>query len=164
MYHIFVCWIDFQNEISLYIQIATDGKDTPKTSIVISDCGQIVVEETPVVSTAASSVSVSSDPVDMFEEEPVAHHKEVARENDDEEHHAEEEDPEEAMKGMSETQKRLFKLRMKINQSRKLNKAEVFVSSASEIFSQLFSIFSSSGTARVQEKYRSEFREEEKIS
>jgi cyclophilin family peptidyl-prolyl cis-trans isomerase len=105
--------------------VATDSSDRPKTALIVADCGQLGLEDELPASASATSQqtapnkSVDSKQTPNTESEPV-----VEAEEPVEEAVEEPEFDEAQMNGMTDMQKRLFKLRMKINQGRKANKAE----------------------------------------
>jgi cyclophilin family peptidyl-prolyl cis-trans isomerase len=101
--------------------VATDSSDRPKTSLKVADCGQIGVED-EVVTDSTSSVQLAPA--------ATAHVDQAKSNSRQEDVAADPTEPDEAeldeaqMSGMTDMQKRLFKIRMKINQGRKANKAE----------------------------------------
>ena len=125
---------------------ATDGGDCPRTAIVIADCGQLgdyesIVPAPDSVSASASlhannkstnaissssSSSAAKDTLDVTQQRkdevlPNEAEAEVGETGEEEE---KEVDYEAQTAGMTAMQKRLFNLRMKINQGRRANKDE----------------------------------------
>lgn len=117
--------------------VATDGSDHPRTAVTIANCGQLgLLEDAPIEKGLTSSSSAiqkskkinpylsnSDSPAEDTAEIP---EQDVENKTEEEETKVEEReiDLEEQTKGMSATQKKIFLLRMKINQSRVINKAE----------------------------------------
>jgi peptidyl-prolyl isomerase G (cyclophilin G) len=122
--------------------VATDHQDRPRTAVIITDCGQLGVEEdllsgrrsesssnaTISLPPSSSSSSSSTHAVQRDEEDDTkaaTGHDVEEPQDEGEDDGADEATFEEQTSGMTEMQKRLFKIRMKINQGRKANKAEV---------------------------------------
>lgn len=124
--------------------VATDSNDTPRSSVLVVDCGQIGHEtdddeEQEKIDTISSNKIVTS--VNKIREKPIkstvsdnlSKHEEVIEEEDlavtSGEAHQEELELDEAgieavTSGMTALQKRLFLVRLKMNQGRKANKKE----------------------------------------
>ena len=117
--------------------VSTGADDMPRSPVLIADCGERVidieehVEESPLI-VGAETGTVDHDRgnerVETQSESSIIEvENDVKDEGGGEEKEEEkiEELSEERMEGMTETQKRLFKLRMRINQGRKANRTEV---------------------------------------
>lgn len=119
---------------------ATDGGDCPRTAIVIADCGQLGDYETvtavpdPLSTSATSALKIGNNPSSSSSHES-DNHNEIEPEDDEEgniskqrdevaDEEEEEIDYEAQTEGMTAMQKKLFNLRMKINQGRRANKDE----------------------------------------
>lgn len=135
--------------------VATDSNDCPKTVVIISDCGQVsfiliyfifilqIGEEsetnvtssntTTTTTVASSSLSSSSSNNSNNSQSNLENStnsnetSEITTTSEVEDKPLTEEQIEEATNGMTETQKRLFKIKMKMNQGRKANKEEVCI-------------------------------------
>jgi cyclophilin family peptidyl-prolyl cis-trans isomerase len=110
---------------------ATDGNDRPRTAVIIANCGQVGTEERDekeIIPVASSSSNIK-DSLSTKKSETNNNNNNASQEKDQDE--KEENDEEDEIdynaqtEGMTETQKRLFNLRLKINMSRKANKDEV---------------------------------------
>ena len=128
--------------LSVIEKCATDSNDRPKIDIIVADCGQVKSENPPIPTrglwtkahkdmTALNSTedvdqSINKNGSDKPSkdvkavQETVNQVVQVAVSTDEQDV-----DADSATQGMTSTQKRLFLLRMKINQGRKANKAEV---------------------------------------
>ena len=125
----------------------TDARDKPKQAVMIANCGEILQEPEnydsshPKSSSAAEVTNLSPAEVQQQGIGEIQRDNEVDGEFDlsterkvgDEEGNKEDKDgeeeeeilTEEKMASMSEKEKRLFKIRMRINQGRKANRVEV---------------------------------------
>jgi hypothetical protein len=118
--------------------VSTDGSDRPRAPVVMEQCGQMgqVLAEggggarsggagTHVTSSSSSSGSVGG--AEECKEEQKEHQQEQEQEEEEQEGEEEEQTEEQqqaALAAMTPAQQRLFKLRLRINQGRKLNRAE----------------------------------------
>jgi len=107
--------------------VATGADDKPRMPVTVVDCGQIgqrVEEEEPSregVEAGEEGETKAEEEVDEVEEEKGAAEGQAELEEVDEVP----EIPEEELSKMSSHQRRLFELRLKINQGRKLNRQAV---------------------------------------
>lgn len=121
--------------LSVLENVSTDSTDTPRAPVVIAQCGQIG-QELPLSISSSSSSSTSSSS-SMLPDGPANEHKDHQQQLDKEEDEPEKEEevenetPEQIearhkaeMAGMTPQQQRLFRLRLRINQGRKLNQQE----------------------------------------
>lgn len=110
--------------------VATDGNDRPRTAVIIADCGQIGDDEAVDVTPEGDAAEISTDPNPAPSEvtKPTTDDSEgklpSGKDQEVEEEEISEAALEAQMEGMSELQKRLFKIRLKINQGKKANRAE----------------------------------------
>lgn len=120
--------------------VATDNSDRPKTVVTIADCGQLGLEEdlraqiaqpSPTTGSKAeisaaskSSPSSADEGLHDFTEVTQAVVDKEEEEVEEVEEQLDKEALEVQMEGMSAVQRRLFLIRMKINQGRKANKSE----------------------------------------
>jgi len=131
--------------LSIIEKVATDSNDRPRSSVLISDCGQIgiIAEDTAGKSIEKNKVENSGEniylpkrdkqhnqetgqPSSTLSAEPSTQNTNNEREEvEEEEKPLNEEEIAARTAGMTETEKRLFKIRLKLNQSRKLDKKEV---------------------------------------
>ena len=122
--------------------VATDSKDCPRTAIIVADCGQIGVAEPTSPFTVLVGNKTGVEGVNIGDAERSAptpdrsvsvnnekSNEDVDRKKDEqeieEEQNLSEEMISEQTKGMTDAQRRLFLIRLKLNQSRKANKKEV---------------------------------------
>lgn len=120
--------------------VAVDSNDRPRAGVTIADCGQLGIVEEGAVSasstresvTAGAGKSNSSDGQESSNAAALEEMPDVNNSKGEEDHadqageEAEEEiNIEEQTAGMSDMQKRLFLIRMKMNKGRKENKAAV---------------------------------------
>ena len=113
----------------------TDGNDKPKQAVMITDCGEIPQEpesndsSRPNSLSAAEIASLPTAQIELGDHAKEKYEDMTAQEegNDEGSKGKEEEEAliEDTMASMSEKEKRLFKLRMRINQGRKANRKEV---------------------------------------
>lgn len=142
--------IEGMDVLRIVEMVATDSGDRPKTALVIADCGQLGLEEfEPKAATVTATVPASFGATKIqkytesntsnsgsktssgdYEEKPsqindIEDVQNVGKtKGDSDGEDADTADIESRMQGMSETEKRLFKLRMRINKGRKANRAE----------------------------------------
>ena len=113
--------------------VSTDASDRPRAPVIISNCGQVgealsntaQQNEDENVGSLPNPSSKTSEDLDVHNENEEEKEVEPSRqeeENKDDE--PTEEQIQEQMAGMTPSQQRLFKLRLRINQGRKLNQAE----------------------------------------
>mmetsp|Transcript_37928 Transcript_37928/g.49938 ORF Transcript_37928/g.49938 Transcript_37928/m.49938 type:complete len:458 (+) Transcript_37928:491-1864(+) len=118
--------------------VATDMSDKPRMPVIISECGEIgeVVKEASVSEKAMLKYQQQQQqqqqqkgkppPENQQEGKGRPQSEDQAKEDQEGEEEEEEEGiSEEALNAMSDKQRRLFQLRMKMNKSRKMNKKEV---------------------------------------
>ena len=129
--------------VSVLESVATDGSDRPRVEVLIANCGEIgevlegEKEEEGVKGSGGSSVgkhgesmskgkgeSKGEDQEGEDQDQEEEKEKEAAAEEEEEEPEQTEEEIQKQLQGLSASQQRLFRLRLKINQGRKLNKAE----------------------------------------
>jgi cyclophilin family peptidyl-prolyl cis-trans isomerase len=128
--------------VSVLESVATDGSDRPRVEVLIANCGEIgevlegEKEGKGVKGSGGSSVgkhgeSKSKGKGESKGEDQEGEDQDQDQEEEKEKEEAEEEEPEQTeeeiqkqLQGLSASQQRLFRLRLKINQGRKLNKAE----------------------------------------
>jgi hypothetical protein len=112
--------------------VATDNQDRPRTAVVVTDCGQIGVSveeeagnESENVRNSTANINEEGD--EDRKDEASEEYEETAEQSSNkvEDDEFDESKIEEKMSTMTEMEKRLFKLRMRMNQGRKANKAEV---------------------------------------
>jgi len=106
--------------------VSTDGSDRPRAPVIIEQCGQIgevLGEETAAAKQVAATNTAKSDTEKEQQTKGEASEQEEEQEEEEEEEQSEEL-IQQQLQGMSASQQRLFRLRLKINQGRKLNKAE----------------------------------------
>ena len=107
--------------------VAVDSSDRPRAAVVVADCGQLGIEavdaedraaplSTGEVSTGESYTGTSTADADV---------ETGTLQKEEEQEAVEEEDLEAQMEGMSDMQKRLFLLRMRMNKGRKENRSAV---------------------------------------
>jgi cyclophilin family peptidyl-prolyl cis-trans isomerase len=122
--------------------VATDGNDCPRSPVIIADCGQVLanidITSVKVAQSLSLPVAVSSAPLkesQSSKNKDSANHitstsGDIGGGGGQDETKAEgekeltEAEVEQQMAGMTDTEKRLFKLRLRINQGRKANKQE----------------------------------------
>jgi len=117
-------------------KVSTDASDRPKLDVTVVECGQVESDWSDVaaqrkeelVAGTADQIQKAKDAQSGKGGAGKAGGKELEEEKEKEEQEAAEEeavvDVETATQGMSAAQKRLFLVRMKMNQGRKANKAE----------------------------------------
>jgi len=125
--------------VKMMEMVATDVNDRPRAPVIVSECGEIgeVVKELSVAEKAMAKYKESSTVAEKGEEaasEKAAEDGEEGKSVEDEEKEADEEQgqdaeeeeeeqvSEETLEAMTPMQRRLFNLRLKMNQGRKLNK------------------------------------------
>jgi peptidyl-prolyl isomerase G (cyclophilin G) len=131
--------------VSVLESVATDGSDRPRVEVLIANCGEIgevlegEKEGKGEKGSGGSSVgkhgeskskgkgkgeSKGEDQEGEDQDQDQEEEKEAAAEEEEEEPEQTEEEIQKQLQGLSASQQRLFRLRLKINQGRKLNKAE----------------------------------------
>ena len=124
--------------VSVLESVATDGSDRPRVEVLIANCGEIGEvlegEKGGEKGSGGSSVGKHGESKSKGKGESKGEDQEGEGQDQEEEKEAaaeEEEEPEQTeeeiqkqLQGLSASQQRLFRLRLKINQGRKLNKAE----------------------------------------
>ena len=124
--------------VSVLESVATDGSDRPRVEVLIANCGEIGEvlegEKEGEKGSGGSSVGKHGESKSKGKGESkgeVQEGEDQDQDQEEEKEEAEEEEPEQTeeeiqkqLQGLSASQQRLFRLRLKINQGRKLNKAE----------------------------------------
>jgi len=114
--------------IGLVSKVATDSNDKPRFDVVVTGCGEIggaglKSGDNSGLGSSSSSVDHLLDGGDESGTRSGGGGPEEPDEEEEEEEVDEEAEAARQQEGMSEAQKRLFKLRMKINKGRKANRA-----------------------------------------
>jgi cyclophilin family peptidyl-prolyl cis-trans isomerase len=123
--------IDGMGVVQLLEKVSTSADDRPRQPVTIIDCGQIGEDEEEVDEGQTNQAYVSEKGQTVGQSSSYKDKKATGDEKGSDEDGEVEEDEEEAppapvdTSGMSEREKRMFQLRMKMNAARKANKKEV---------------------------------------